>query len=50
MTPVIKIINSICTKANEIRWLSRGKILCFLFLLSEIKAFMETKEEDHPVV
>ncbi|XP_056138883.1 general transcription factor II-I repeat domain-containing protein 2-like [Lampris incognitus] len=32
---------------TEVRWLSRGKILQrFLSLLGEIKAFMETREED----
>ena len=32
---------------TEVRWLSRGKILQrFLSLLAEIKAFMETREED----
>ena len=32
---------------TEVRWLSRGKILQrFLSLLGEIKALMETREED----
>ncbi|XP_069059006.1 general transcription factor II-I repeat domain-containing protein 2-like isoform X1 [Pleurodeles waltl] len=70
MTPVVKIVNSICAKAKQhqtfklfleelsaeygdllsyapMQWLSRGKILRrFLSLLPEVKAFMESRNED----
>ncbi|XP_078542665.1 general transcription factor II-I repeat domain-containing protein 2-like [Lissotriton helveticus] len=72
MTPVVKIINLIWTKARQhqsfkvfveeisaeygdlllhtrIRWLSRGNILRrFLSLLPEVKAFLESRNEDVP--
>ena len=41
------LLTTILLLHKEIRWLSRGKVLHhFLALLTEIKAFMEARNED----